>query len=107
MTTPTRFAQLEQRVNRAVLKHCANVSAEVAGLPVVGIFDDAYTTASVGIGMASTAPTLLIGPADLPADLVGSAVVIFTADGSVRGDYLVAAHEPDGTGMSRLLLEVA
>lgn len=102
-----RFAQLEQRVNNAVLQHFANVSATISGLPVVGIFDEAHTTASVGIGMASTVPVLTVRDTDLPSDLEGRPVAVFWADGlSVRGRYIVGAHEPDGTGMSRLLLEV-
>ena len=92
-----RFAKLEQRVNNAVLQHFANVSATVSGLPVVGIFDEAYTTASVGIGMASTVPVLTVRDTDLPSDLEGRPVVVLSnndgcVDGYVReGQYYEGA----------------
>lgn len=72
----------------------------VAGLSVSAIFDNGATMGDVGLlGMASTAPTLTLATADVPASPVGVAVVVGSAS------YLVAAHEPDGTGISRLVLE--
>lgn len=72
------------------------------GVPVSAIFDAAYALGSVGeYGMASSQPMLTLATADVPAAPVGQAVV---ANGV---NYLVAAHEPDGTGLSRLLLEKA
>ena len=44
---------------------------------------------------------LTLATADVPASPVGLTVVV----GAVS--YLVAEHEPDGTGISRLLLESA
>lgn len=74
----------------------------VGGVAVQGIFDAAYAAASVGAyGMAGSAPALTLATASVPADPVGLAAVV----GGVS--YLVAAHEPDGTGISRLLLETA
>lgn len=72
----------------------------VIGVPV--IFDNGYALGSVGpYGMASTQPSLTLCTADVPATPVGVSVVV----GAVT--YLVAAHEPDGTGISRLLLEAS
>jgi hypothetical protein len=51
--------------------------------------------------MASSQPALTLSTADVPATPVGVSVVVGGAS------YLVAAHEPDGTGVSRLLLESA
>lgn len=72
----------------------------VAG--VRAIFDNGYSLGTVGIsGMASSQPALTLATTSVPADPVGLPVV-------VQGvSYLVAAHEPDGTGFSRLLLESA
>ena len=65
-------------------------------------FATTYAQGSVGsYGMASTQPTLTLATASVPATPVGAAVTVGTAA------YTVAAHEPDGTGVSRLLLEVA
>ncbi len=72
----------------------------VGGVAVTAIFDNGYALGNVGtLGMASTQPELNLATADVPATPVGIAV-------SVGGTaYLVAAHEPDGLGASRLLLE--
>lgn len=76
-------------------------SVTVNGVTKAAIFDNANALGSVGpYGMASTAPVLTIATADVPANVVGKPVV---ANGT---NYTVAAHEPDGTGISRLVLEL-
>jgi hypothetical protein len=77
------------------------VDATVNGAAVRGIFDNGFALGAVGIGMAGTQPTLRLRTADVAADPVGQAVVV----GAVS--YTVAAHEPDGTGVSVLMLERA
>lgn len=77
-------------------------NATLAGGAVAGIFDNAFALGSVGpYGMASTQPTLTLATTSVPADPVGAACVV----GGIN--YVVAAHEPDGTGISRLILEAA
>jgi hypothetical protein len=72
------------------------------GATVAAIFDAAYAQGSVGTyGMASSQPVLTLATADVPATPVGAAVVVGAAS------YMVAEHQPDGTGISRLLLEAA
>lgn len=73
------------------------------GQGVRAIFDAAYDQGSVGmIGMASTQPMLLCRSADLPA---GEPVGLqLTIAGTL---YAMVHAEPDGTGMTRLLLERA
>lgn len=74
----------------------------VGGAAVSAIFDNGYALGSVGpIGMASSQPSLMLASASVPANPVGTAVLVGAAN------YVVGAHEPDGTGMSRLLLEAA
>ena len=76
--------------------------ATVGGASVAVIFDNASSLGSVGpYGMASTQPSITLPTAQVPATPVGTTVVVG------GGTYLVAAHEPDGTGVSRLLLESA
>ena len=76
------------------------VEATLAGEPVVGILDRGYALGNVGlVGMAGTQPVFTC---PTPAgDPVGQVLMV----GADR--YVVAAHEPDGTGVSRLLLEVS
>ena len=77
------------------------VNATLAGLPVRAIFDAAYQLAEVSeIGMATTAPVLTLPTASVPANVVGLAVVV---NGK---SFTVVAHEPDGTGISLLMLQV-
>lgn len=77
-------------------------AATVGGASVAVIFDNANALGSVGpFGMASTQPSITLPTAQVPADPVGTTVVVGVTT------YLVAAHEPDGTGISRLLLESA
>jgi hypothetical protein len=77
-------------------------SVTLNGVAKAAIFDNANALGSVGpFGMASTAPVLTMATADVPASPVGLPVV---ANGIT---YTIAAHEPDGTGVSRLVLEAA
>lgn len=95
------FAALETSVNNAVMAHLSNATATLNGVEVAGIFDNVYHAGDIGIGIASTQPAFTT----LTANVVGEAVgQLLTIHGT---GYYVAAHEPDGTGMSLLLLEVA
>jgi hypothetical protein len=86
LDTTTGFAQL----------------ATVGGVAVGVIFDNGYALGNVGLlGMAGSQPSITLKTTDVPATPVGGAVTV----GATA--YLVAAHEPDGTGISRLLLESA
>ena len=74
--------------------------ATLGGVAVQGIFDKAYQFADVGgSGMAATQPVYTLATSAVPANPVGTTLVV----GGVS--YSVAAHEPDGTGVSLLLLE--
>lgn len=97
------FAALESRVNNAVFARLANAAVAVDGGQVVGgIFDDGYAVGAVGpLGMGASQPSLLVPASAVPAGVVGK-------QASVNGvGYFIAASEPDGTGITRLLLEAA
>ena len=70
------------------------------GVSVAAIFDNGYSAGSVGImGVASTQPSLNLATTLVPTNPVGTSAVV---NGTT---YTVAAHEPDGTGVSLLYLE--
>jgi len=96
------FSALQNRANGAIGRVLHNMAVTVNGVAVTGAFDNASALASVGnFGMASTQPMLTLATTDVPASPEGLAVV-------VKGvNYVVASHEPDGTGISVLLLELA
>jgi hypothetical protein len=74
--------------------------ATLNSVAVRAIFDNGYSLGSAsGIGFASTQPRLTLPTASVPANPVGMVVVVASVN------YLVAEHEPDGTGLSVLLLE--
>jgi hypothetical protein len=78
------------------------VDATVNGQAVRGIFDNGFASAEVGlVGMSSARPMLTLPTAGLSADPVGQTAVVGGTS------YLVAAHQPDGTGVSTLMLERA
>lgn len=75
------------------------VSATLGGVAVRGIFDAGFALGQVGIGMAGTQPTFTLATASIVGEAVGQSLVV---SGTT---YVVAGHEPDGTGVSVLLLE--
>lgn len=97
---PAPFAALEARVNTAVFKRLSNADATLDGVPVQGMFEKAYALGEVGAsGMASSQPIFTLATSAVPANPVGTALVVNSVT------YTVAAHEPDGTGVSLLYLE--
>lgn len=83
------------------MAHLSNAAATLNGVEVVGMFDNSYHAGDIGIGMASTQPAFTTLTTNVVGEAVGQLLVIHGTS------YYVAAHEPDGTGMSLLLLEVA
>ena len=78
------------------------VPCTVGGVAMPAIFDAPGAQGNAGLlGMSTTAPALLVQTSLLAGDPVGQSVAVNSAS------YLVAAHEPDGSGLSRLLLEQA
>jgi hypothetical protein len=73
------------------------------GQPVVGIFDAAYMSTNDGIGMASSRPAYLLPATAAPVEPEGMVLVV--AKSGER--FAVATHEPDGTGVTVLILEKA
>lgn len=75
--------------------------AVLSGVAVKGILSRPFQVAGLaGAGSESTAPVFTLPTADVPTDPVGQEVEI--------GDdtYTIQGVQPDGTGVSRLLLEV-
>lgn len=72
------------------------VLATIGGVSVGGLFDDAYLDP---LGMSGSQSSLLCASADVSTAVQGTAVV-------VNGiNYTVGSIQPDGSGMTRLLLQ--
>jgi len=95
------FDTLLQRCAEAALAAFGTPAITVNGQPVEAVFDNGFALGGVGIGMAARGPALTLRTADIAAEPVGQAATV----GATA--YVVAAHEPDGTGMSVLMLERA
>jgi hypothetical protein len=92
-------AALEARLNASVFKHLANAAAIVGGATVRGVFRNGFMLADGGVGMGTTNPVFTCATAELPAAPVGETLALGSST------YVIAAHEPDGTGVSVLMLE--
>lgn len=68
----------------------------VAGATVKGIFDNDYADP---MGMVGSTPSLLAASAEVASAVLGTTVVINAIN------YTVAKIQPDGTGLTRLLLQ--
>lgn len=120
MTLNAPFAELEALVNRETVAHLSNAVATFAsGEQVSGIFDDAHARGDVGmLSMADSRPTFTLLTADIPL-AVRNWFVLYVNPGLSHEDpdavdlrlvlrgltYRVTEHEPDGTGMSTLVLK--
>jgi hypothetical protein len=76
------------------------VNATIGAATVRVIFDAEYE-AALGTGMEAAGPRCTGATADLAAAVQGTAITI----NSVA--YKVASHQPDGTGITTLVLERA
>lgn len=120
MTLNAPFAEFEAQMSRETIAHLSNAVATLAGVEVRGIFDEPNTRGDVGmLGMADARPSFTLLTDDIPlpvriwfADLTDGTLSLPEAEPGaidlqlvVRGrTYRVSEHEPDGTGMSVLIL---
>jgi hypothetical protein len=78
------------------------VAVTVDGQAREAIFDSEFQLGGLtATGIASAQPMLTLRTADVPASPVGKTTVV----GSTT--YTIVEHQPDGTGVSRLMLERA
>ena len=97
----TPFAPLQQRLNSAVLRRLANAQAAVqGGPPVQVIFDQPYAAPFDG-RIDAAEPECTGASADLAGVQRGHTIDIGGTS------YRVERAEPDGSGLTRLLLSTA
>lgn len=94
----TAFAALQSRVNAAVVAKVATDAATLGGVAVTGKFGDAYVEQ---FGVAGSSPMFTLSDAEAAGAQQGSVLV----HGGVN--YTVGSIQPDGSGMTRLLLQEA
>lgn len=77
-------------------------AATLGGVPVLGIFDRAYAEASLGYTAAATSRPSYTLPTAQALNAEGATLVV-----SGVGSFVVAEVQPDGTGLTLLMLERA
>lgn len=85
----------------------------LAGISVMAVFDNVHTNAQLGgAGMSSATPSLMLLTASIPPRITDWFLYFEEPFGAINlqitlGDshFKIVAHEPDGMGMSLLLLE--
>lgn len=109
---PPRFSDLESRITGAVFVRLANAVATFdGGREVAGIFDQPYAQSDIGtMGFESSRPIFKLPSDSVPpawwSRFAGEAFDVVDAQITVRDVlYQVVRHEPDGTGMSTLVIE--
>jgi hypothetical protein len=95
MTNP--FAAIETSINAACIGALANVSVTLASAAIINGILSKPSAAQMGI--MSTSPELLAKTSELSTVATGQTLTINAIV------YTVRAIEPDGTGMTRLILE--
>lgn len=96
------FAAAIARANVAVFRHLADVRASLDNVAVSGVYDNPYATALNG--MATRQPRFQLLDQYAVRTVQGSTLRII--DGAQAGTrYRVSGVEPDGTGVTTLLLE--
>ena len=85
----------------------------LAGISVMAVFDEVYANARLGgAGMASVKPTLMLLTGSIPPRITDWFLYFEEPFDAINlhitldsGNFKIVAHEPDGMGMSLLLLE--
>lgn len=92
------FAAIESAINSVSLSALGNATANIAGVLVNGMFDKPYMTP---LGMSNSAPSFIALDSDVESVAVGDSLTI-------SGDtWTVREIQPDGRGMTALMLEAA
>lgn len=92
------FAEIETALAATCLGALANATATIAGVVIDGVFDAGYRDT---LGIANSSPTFRCAAADV-ADIASNTTV--TIAGTA---YRLRAKEPDGQGLTVLVLELA
>ena len=110
------FVQAIADLNTATVDMLSNVTVTLAGVSdLSALFVKSFYGSNLGdSGISSTQSVLTLQSSDVPpqiadwftyfAEPFNPIDLLVTVDG---GNYKIVAHEPNGTGMSRLILEAA
>jgi|CXWL01.1.fsa_nt_gi hypothetical protein len=98
------FAAAQARANASVFKHLANARATFGGRSFDILFRNAYAAALNGM-LESANPQAQALDSDVLGLVQGD--TLFVGDTFTGTNYTVANVQPDGTGLTHLVLELA
>lgn len=105
MLTSCPFANLIDRTNRAVIDSLCNVTVIIGGVQTQAVFDDGYSAGMVGEsgmgGMANSQPAISVLSSLVPECYEGAQVLVN------EQPFWIAEVQPDGLGVSRVVLQAA
>lgn len=95
------FAQALDRLNESVVSRLWDTQVEIGGRLVNCLWEQDYVVAGMGgMGMSTSRPAITLLSSDVPLQADGLSFVI-------RGKtYTVTEQQPDGQGLTTLLLEL-
>lgn len=98
------FATAQARANVSVLKHLANARATFGGRSFDILFRSAYSGALNGM-LESASPQAQALSADVASVVQGD--TFFVGDALAGTNYVVRSVQPDGIGITTLVLDLA
>lgn len=96
------FAAIETTLAAVPLAAVSNADLVWEGVTLAGVFDNVYADT---LGMSNSAPNFVCGSVAVEDMLTGDAVSV--VKNSVTTAYTVREIQPDGRGLTRLVLETA
>jgi len=97
---PAPFASIESATATSAVAALANATATIGASSVDGVFDNGHALAlDVAAG---TRPSFLCNEDDLPALTLGTTTAVINST-----TYTIVEREPDGMGLTTLVLEAA
>ncbi len=82
------------------------VDAMLAGVAVVGIFDNSYEFEDMGGGVSASGPAFTLPSSSVPSPVTGLSLAPHPdpVSGTIPGTYKVIEPMPDGMGITKLRL---
>lgn len=96
------FAAIETALAAVPLAAVSNANLVWVAVTIAGVFDNVYADT---LGMSNSAPNFVCGSASVAAMAQGAAVSV-VKNGATTA-YTVREIQPDGNGLTRLVLEAA
>jgi hypothetical protein len=100
------FARLAAMVSRSTIDHLGNAVGLLAGVPFQGIYSSEWAPVQL-LGQQAGAVQTSIQVLDSVVPAMWSGVSLQITEGAGVGSYTITQAHPDGSGLTKLFLELA